>query len=434
MQNFPKFCISLLLVIFITSCTSVSYKEDPEQYQDEIIKLKGQVKSNPNNIEARRDLGIIYFRTADYNNANLLLKKVFVKNPKDAQTILYYGMTLEFLQKKDDAIQVYKKYTDLSSSSTYRSKIEGRFLWLTRQKIQEQMRTLLLQETQLTEDKIIPDKIAVFPFSLITGDEEYNSLGRGLAEMIITDLSQVKKIQLIERTRIQALLEEMALGQTGVIEEKTAPRFGKLLGAGKIVHGNFSIAGKNDLKLDAAFWDVLNQQFPKFTEMSDALDNLFKLEKDIVFNIVDEMGIQLTAEEKRKIQIIPTKNMQAFMAYCKGLESQDNGDFKSAYEQFINAYKMDPNFSAANENTKKSENINHASGTKEQFAGITGTGKTVTIGTDRLVAERLRNLNDNIGSNFNPGDDNREAGEEAANAGADIGLSDLPNPPRPPGN
>ena len=186
------------------------------------------------------------------------------------------------------------------------------------------------------------------------------------------------------------------------------------------------------MNLDAAFWDVINNRFPKFTAMSDALENLFKLEKDIVFNIIDQMGIQLTMEEKRKIQRIPTKNLQAFIAYSIGLEMLDSGNFDGAISQFQKSIRLDPNFVPAKTKAQESGSLNQSSGTKEQFAGTTQGTKISPVTTKELVADRLRNLNDNLGSGFVPGEDSREAGEEAANAGA--AILDLPDPPRPPGN
>jgi len=434
MRKFCNIIIPVILVIHIFSCTTASYKEDPEKYRDDISLLNEQLKNNPTDEKYLRDLGIIYFRIADYAKAKDHLEKAFKINAGDAETILYYGLTLEFIEQKNEAIQVYSNYTNISAISPHRNQIEGRYHWLTRQKILQEMRQLLLEETQLSEKGISPQKIAVFPFRLISGKKEFAALGKGLAEMIITDLSQVKSIHLIERARIQALLEEMALGQTGIIEEKTAPRFGKLLGAGKMVHGSFSIAEKSKINLDVVFLDIINNRFPKFTKMDDVLDNLFKLEKDIVFKIIDQMGIQLTFEEKQKIQLIPTKNIQAFMAYCIGLELQDGGNFTAASEQFNQAYKLDPKFSKARTNSQISGSMSTASGSEKQFAENASTRKIQSIDTIQLVGDRLRNLNTSIGSNFVQGEDSRQAGEEAANAGADIGLTDLPDPPNPPGS
>ncbi len=427
-----KIYLLIILSIVFFNCASVSLKEDPANFRDEIVKITKQINDNPKDEKAMRDIGIIYFKTASYAKAKAALGKSFKINSADAETILYYGLSLEFSGQKDQALKVYSQYEKTSNLSPNRNQIEGRFHWLTRQKIQDEMRQVLLEETQLSEKNISPQKIAVFPFKLIKGNKDYSSLGKGLAEMIITDLSQVKKLQLIERARINALLEEMALGQTGLVEEKTAPRFGKLLGAGKIVHGNFSIADKMNLNLDAAFWDVVNNQYPKFTKRSDALENLFKLEKDIVFNIIDQIGIRLTMEEKKKIQQIPTKNLQAFLAYSIGLEMLDNGNFSGAISQFQKSNNLDPNFDAAKTKAQESGSINQASGSKETFAGTTQGTIISPVNTGELVADRLRNLNDNLGSGFKPGEDSREAGEEAANAGAQIGISDLPDPPPPP--
>ncbi|MCK5076208.1 MAG: hypothetical protein KAR38_07515, partial [Calditrichia bacterium] len=256
--------------------------------------------------------------------------------------------------------------------------------------------------------------------------------GKGLSEMIITDLSQVKRLQLVERVRIQALMEEMALGQTGLIEEKSSAKFGKLLGAGKIIHGNVALLAGNNVRLHASYWDVINSQFPRVAALDDRLYNLFKMEKDIVFKIVDKMGIQLTPQEREKIQYIPTKNIQAFMEYCHGLEKQDQGKFIEAEQYFKNALKFDPNFKAAKQNADQSKRINNFSGSYEKYAFEAGGQFDITgARSQNLINSRLQNMGENIGSSFIPGEESRESAQEAASK---IGLDKLPDPPEPPGN
>jgi curli biogenesis system outer membrane secretion channel CsgG len=56
--------------------------------------------------------------------------------------------------------------------------------------------------------------------------------------MLITDLSEVKGLQIVERIKLQALVEEMGLGASGLVEANTAPRVGKLLGAQWLIGGD----------------------------------------------------------------------------------------------------------------------------------------------------------------------------------------------------
>ena len=77
-----------------------------------------------------------------------------------------------------------------------------------------------------------PDKntVVILYFHNLTGRKELNSLEKGMTLMLLTDLSQVPGLQLVERIRMQALVEELKLGSSGLVERKSAPRVGKLVG------------------------------------------------------------------------------------------------------------------------------------------------------------------------------------------------------------
>jgi len=421
-------------ILIISGCSAVKYNEDPGKYEKEIDRLSAQLENNPADPMALKDLGIILFKTADYTRALALLQRADQKLNKDAEQILYLGLSYEFNNKIESAVEVYSRYRNISRTSQYRSKIEGRYHWLARQQMRQQMRKLILTEEHLSIQSIPPNTVAVFPFLLLQGKNNYSSIGLGLAEMITTDLSQVRRINMIERNQIQALFEEIAVGQTGIIEERTAPRFGKLLGAEKIIHGSFSIASGERIQLDAAMWDIKKQRFPKYSKTDDDLKNLFALEKEIVFDLINQMGIKLTQAEKDQIQRIPTKNMQAFMAYCQGLELQDSGNFDAANKQFEAALKLDPAFEPAKAEAQKTGDLSVSRGSKEDFINIANPPLIWSIDTEDLVNNRLRILNLNTGSNFIQGEDSRRPGEEASNSGVDIGLGELADPPNPPDN
>ncbi|OPX34349.1 hypothetical protein B1H10_03865 [candidate division KSB1 bacterium 4484_188] len=429
-----------LLIFFMgfllwQGCATVKYQEKVSDYQEQIRILQKKLHKNPDNMDAIRDLGVIYFQTRQYAKAKDYLNRAYKASPKDAKTLLYLGLCLEFENNNEAALKFYEKYSEIPRYSPWREKLEGRYRWLTRQQIRQEMRKLLEQEAQLAAKRLSPKRIAVFPFTFSDGNKRLAPLGKGLAEMIITDLTQVKSLQVVERVRVQALLEEIALGQTGLVEESSAPRYGKLLAAGKIIHGKFAGLSRNRIRLDAAYWDIINQQFPQPTEMTDALNNLFLLEKDIVFEIIERMGITLTPRERQRILHIPTKNLQAFLAYCMGLEQEDAGNFEAALQSYKTSTQLDPDFNLARKKMEETETLTKAGQDKESFLSSLSEMERWTKGTTvggNLVNRRLQNLSSSLGSNFIPGPDSRESVEEVTTAGISVVSGELPEPPLPP--
>jgi len=62
-------------------------------------------------------------------------------------------------------------------------------------------------------------------------------LGSAVADQLISLLGRSDRYILVERSRIEKILQEQALGQTGTISEGTAPQVGKLLGVESLVLG-----------------------------------------------------------------------------------------------------------------------------------------------------------------------------------------------------
>lgn len=431
LKNFISiFSIALLLIW--QSCATTSHQKNISDYSKEIQKLQSGLRTNPGDLNLLRDLGAIYYDTGQYKLALNYLIKAFKKNPRDPKCMAYLAMVLEAQQKNDLALKLYKRYSRLSLLSSYRKIMQGRYYLLTRKMIHDQMRSLVAQEQQLGATQLSPQAIAIFPLEYQGKDQGYAQLGKGISEMMITDLSQVAGLTLVERIRLQALTEEMALGQSGMIDESTAPRLGKLLSAGKIVHGNYNTEDGKKLKIDIAFWDMINSQSPQVNSKNEMLQNLFNLEKNLVFDLIDEMGIELTPQQREKIQFIPTKNMQAFMAYCMGLDKEDAGQFNEAAQHYQQAVQLDPNFKIAHQKLEINEAVTMVASGKDKLLALADKKDIPATRGKDLVMDRLQNLSISIGSNFVAGQDSRKSVEEADESGANIGLGDLPEPPALP--
>lgn len=62
-------------------------------------------------------------------------------------------------------------------------------------------------------------------------------VGTGLADVLTTALVNCGKFQVFEREQLAAVMEEQALGLSGLVTQQTAPQIGKLLGVQAIVYG-----------------------------------------------------------------------------------------------------------------------------------------------------------------------------------------------------
>jgi tetratricopeptide (TPR) repeat protein len=350
------FCL-LLLAVFFTGCASTHHSRgrsalDKEDYAQALAELRLAVKENPLNTEAVRDLGIVLYETKNYKSAALILEKVLQRWPDEGLTFIYLGAAYEALGRIDDAIKIYRAFPQVKDPA-HRSQLSARLDLAIQTKLRLEAMQALATEKEIDPQSLPENSIAVLNFSNLGGNAGFDPMAKGLADMVITDLSQVKSLTVVERSRMQALLEEMGLGQTGLVDETTAPRIGQLLGAKKILQGSFLDMAGGRLRLDANLADVAAQTSKLAGDVSGELARFFRLEKNLVFKVIDELGVTLTEAEEQAILTIPTENLLAFLAYSRGLDARDRGDYQKAQEEFQQAVEIDRNFKAARTQLEK---------------------------------------------------------------------------------
>ena len=97
--------------------------------------------------------------------------------------------------------------------------------------------------------------VAVLYFDYTGKSADLEVLRKGLAQMLISDLSGTDGIRVVERDRIEEVLAELKLGASGKVDAKSAAKVGKLLGARYLVLGGyFDLAGA--LRVDARVIEV----------------------------------------------------------------------------------------------------------------------------------------------------------------------------------
>jgi len=188
------------------------------------------------------------------------------------------------------------------------------------------------------------ETIAVLDFSnnSLMDREKYESLSGGLAEIMITELSKVKSLQFVERQKINELIKEMQLAQSGLVSEDSGVQVGKLLGAKYLVFGSYMVFNKK-IRVDVRIVEVETGLTVKAEEVTDKAKNMFKVIKKLSEKILKNLNVKLSKEEKKSLFADNTSS-EVIELFSLGLEAEENGDFANAKKYYIQAFKMDNDF------------------------------------------------------------------------------------------
>jgi len=211
----------------------------------------------------------------------------------------------------------------------------------------------LARESTLTSLAPEPSTIAVLPMT-IAGDSSLQPLSRGLAELLLSDLAMIRSLRLLERIQVGTLLDELKLGQSGRADPSTAARVGRLLRAERMVQGVAAITENGPVRMSATVVRG-DGEVRAGAQANGTFKQLLDLEKQLVFGLTTELGIQLTEAERQRIMRQGPKNLAAFLAYSQGLDAMDGGDYRAAAGAFAAAARSDPSFQTAREHQQAAE-------------------------------------------------------------------------------
>lgn len=337
---------------------------------DGVSRLERARASRPNDPAVARSLGIAYYKTDRYPEARVQLDRAVRLNPRDGTAALYLGLTAEKQGDISAARAAYQGYVRYGRTSRVRKQLEARLAALTRQELQLAAKASVAREQTLSSQQGSLQTIAVMPLRFVGADSSLQPLERGLAELIITDLSRSKQLNVVERARIQALLDEIALQQSGQTDSATNVRAGKIIQAGRIVNGQIA-QNERRLRVDAAIVNTQTAAVTGGAASENTLEQLFALQKAIVLQLFGSLGVTLTTAERDAIEQRPTRSLQAFLAYSRGLGFEDQGRYNEASRAYQEAVRIDPSFGQAQQ--KSVETANAAQGQTMSAASVEAT-------------------------------------------------------------
>ena len=192
--------------------------------------------------------------------------------------------------------------------------------------------------------------VMYFQNNAMLNREAMAPLEKGLTDMLITELSKIGGLKVVERAQLQELMKEMGLGASGAIDAETAQSMGKLLGAELLLLGSFAtdMSGKK-MRVDARIVEVETGVTLKAEEITDKTKSLFKMISKLTKKIAKELNIKITKDDSQRLKKTGNESFEAAMLYSKGLDFEDEEEFDQALEMYQQALDINPDYTKAKE-------------------------------------------------------------------------------------
>jgi serine/threonine protein kinase len=209
----------------------------------------------------------------------------------------------------------------------------------------------LISATGVPIAENVRPRIAVLYFEDQSSDAQKNrGLSKGLCSMITTGLSNQGGYEVVERERLQAVLDELKLTRADSFDQDDVARIGKLLSADQLLLGSyFEILGT--FRIDARLVDVETGVMQNAAGVEGRAEDFSGLVDQLLtkLSVGDEQSVvnQTDIEEQTALHEEAVKGLGDI------LEAYDRGDRETAFKQLESVRANYPAFEEANALFKK---------------------------------------------------------------------------------
>lgn len=216
--------------------------------------------------------------------------------------------------------------------------------------------------------------IAISYFDNSSGDVKYNALSKGIADMLITDLSKIKGVTIVEREKLEKLIQEIKLGQSKYFDQTTALKLGKGLGAQNILTGSFYVLD-NVIRIDARLIDVQTGGVVFAEKVSGNKNNFFGLHQQLANLLAKNINVPYNPDLSGLYKNNEEVTLKEVVAFSNALELHDEGLNSEAKHLLEKTIKENPRFYFA----------------KNKLEEIKEWLKKIEAQREQLILEELKN-------------------------------------------
>ena len=188
----------------------------------------------------------------------------------------------------------------------------------------------------------VPDKpsVAVLPFANLSAQPDQAFFAEGLGDDLITELSHVAALFVIDRSSLANYRDKPARPQQAACD----------LGVAYLLQGSVQRAGGR-LRINVQLVEGASGNHLWAERYDRDAGDVFAVQDDVIGRIVSALEVKLTTGERQHIARIPTQNLEAYDYYLRAeTENLYKADFRAlfrALDFYRKAIALDPGFAEA---------------------------------------------------------------------------------------
>lgn len=199
---------ALPILTVLVGCAGTA-PPDPDVVRARLPELAAAAAGEPVDAEAVAEYGVALHLVGDDRAALPVLQRAVAADPRRFDSALALGS----IQLESGDLDAAEKSVRLAESTfpeevvllqSFRARIEH-------DRVKSRMQELARSEQQIPVDRIPEGSIGVLDFTTEGAPENLDGLGKAMTAVLTTKLASVSELQVVERQRLDVLLEEMRL-------------------------------------------------------------------------------------------------------------------------------------------------------------------------------------------------------------------------------
>ena len=237
--------------------------------------------------------------------------------------------------------------------------------------------------------------IAVLYFANLGGEKDDEYFRDGMTEDIITELTKIAELRLLPRSAVLPFRDKAV----------PAAEIGRQLAAAYVLDGSLRRSGSR-LRINAQLAETRSGHSVWAERYDRHLEDVFTIQDEIAQNIAGTLRVVLTDKEKKAIEKIPTRNVQAYDYYLRGRRvfyELRRKSLEYARQMYARAIAIDPGYAAAYAGVADASSLLYmwfeASEDNLREAG-SASRRAVELDPESAEAHASRGLAESLNKNF----------------------------------
>ena len=182
--------------------------------------------------------------------------------------------------------------------------------------------------------------ISINDFNVSSPNPDYEFIGKGISRMIATELKKNKSVNIVEREKMNAVIEEQKLALSGMTDDSMIS-IGMLLSANYIVMGEIiDMAGQ--MMFTSRMVDVNTGEVIWSDELIEDLSSYDYISAYFASSLLESLNEETAEETALKMEEKVQKEVETVIYVSMGIDAIDRNDTEQAVQALEKATDIDP--------------------------------------------------------------------------------------------